>query len=183
MASANLVSNGNFETLNSAYSNTGIGYDPEYTGSMKIDNWSVTGSVDIVSATEGIFPVIEGEYSIALAGTPAPGKITQSMNLGAGMYRLSWDVISNGQKKWAYFVNADTTYNYLSPQQMMGVQNETFDFYHAGGLLNLEFGTTYNGYQGPIIDNVSLEAVPEPATMAVLGMGALGLLRRRNKKS
>jgi hypothetical protein len=32
-----------------------------------------------------------------------------------------------------------------------------------------------------IFDNVSVSAVPEPATMAVLGIGALALMRRRRK--
>jgi hypothetical protein len=38
-----------------------------------------------------------------------------------------------------------------------------------------------NGAWGAIVDNVQVEAVPEPISMTVLGVGALGLLRRRRK--
>lgn len=39
------------------------------------------------------------------------------------------------------------------------------------------------GGQAFVVDDFELNAVPEPATMAVLGMGALAVLRRRNKKA
>jgi hypothetical protein len=43
-----------------------------------------------------------------------------------------------------------------------------------------EDGRPQNG-DGVVIDNVTTGAVPEPTTMAALGLGAMALLRRRNR--
>lgn len=42
---------------------------------------------------------------------------------------------------------------------------------------------TYPGFDNnPILSAMTLQAVPEPATMAILGLGTVGLLRRRKAK-
>lgn len=38
-------------------------------------------------------------------------------------------------------------------------------------------------WQGVFVDNVRVQSVPEPCSMAALGVGALGLLRRRAKRA
>ncbi|MFW5697882.1 MAG: PEP-CTERM sorting domain-containing protein [Fimbriimonadaceae bacterium] len=51
--------------------------------------------------------------------------------------------------------------------------------------VNWVFGDTLSNYvsgdDGYIVANANVEAVPEPTTMAALGLGALALLRRRKK--
>ncbi len=59
----------------------------------------------------------------------------------------------------------------------MSVSGATFD--------KLHLYATWNGnYSGPrgMIDNLTLSPVPEPATMAVLGVGAVALIRKRRRK-
>lgn len=62
--------------------------------------------------------------------------------------------------------------NYTS----MSVAAAEFDTLHLYATLNGE----YTAPRG-IIDNVAIQAVPEPATLAALGLGAAALLRRRKK--
>lgn len=58
----------------------------------------------------------------------------------------------------------------------MSVSGAEFDTLHLYATLNGE----YTAPRG-MIDNVSIQAVPEPATLAALGLGAAALLRRRRK--
>ena len=39
----------------------------------------------------------------------------------------------------------------------------------------------FDGYNVQLLDNVTITVVPEPATLALLGLGGLALLRRRKK--
>lgn len=58
----------------------------------------------------------------------------------------------------------------------MAISGATFD--------KLHLYATWNGnYSGPrgMIDNLTLNPVPEPATMAVLGLGAVALIRKRRR--
>jgi hypothetical protein len=57
----------------------------------------------------------------------------------------------------------------------------SYSFVAAGSTTSLSF-ININPYVSQV-DNVSVQAVPEPMTMAVLGLGAAAMLRRRNRKA
>ena len=74
----------------------------------------------------------------------------------------------------------DLTYydDFTAAEQWIEVSNSyTDDGTYAGRNLILQF-QILGGWQ-PWLDNVRLDEVPEPATMALLMLGGVGLLRRR----
>lgn len=60
-----------------------------------------------------------------------------------------------------------------------GLRRYAFEFVATGASTSLRLFSPGGGFTG--IDDVSVEAVPEPAPTVALGLGALGLLRRRRK--
>jgi hypothetical protein len=62
--------------------------------------------------------------------------------------------------------------------QNMSVNGTTFETLHLYATLN-------GGYTAPrgMIDNLTITPVPEPATLAALGLGAVAMLRRRKKSA
>lgn len=61
-----------------------------------------------------------------------------------------------------------------------GAQTYSFDYVaQSSDVIFISFNSK-DGSAGSI-DNVSVEAVPEPVSMLVLGTGALALLRRRRR--
>jgi len=52
------------------------------------------------------------------------------------------------------------------------------DFDGDGDVDNVDFGILYGNYTGPAAGGMDLQVSPEPVTLALLGLGGLGLLRR-----
>jgi hypothetical protein len=183
-ASANLVSNGGFETLIGSPTLLDGSWEAVANGGTRISGWSVGDtSVDVVTAP---YAVQEGQFAIDLAGTPGPGSIFQSLStVAAQPYTLSFHASSNGPAStlevwWGGSlidtVNtpAGTTFQFFS-YLVAGV---------AGPSTVLSFRSTQTDNDGAIIDNVSVNAVPVPAAVWLLGSALLGvgvIARRRTR--
>ncbi|MER3495754.1 MAG: hypothetical protein C4320_02380 [Armatimonadota bacterium] len=79
----------------------------------------------------------------------------------------------------AYEVLNDTTFPGNTLQEKIDNEVARLGSYS----LTVTYGIDGSNLRGSTTGNLQTSAVPEPATMAVLGLGALGLLRRRNRKS
>ena len=190
-SSADLISNGDFEypVITAYYQNVGAG-DPALTG------WTVGGtSIDIVRmGYDGKPWAYSGLQAVDMAGSPGPGSISQSIATNPGTtYQLSFFVSSNADQG-SGFANSLRVYwndvlqqSYSSP--IPGTWNNYTLFLLATSTPSvLKFDTDIsslsNPNQGPLLDNVSLNAVPIPPSVWLLGSSLIGLvaLRRRFRK-
>ncbi|HEY1925980.1 MAG TPA: choice-of-anchor C family protein [Caulobacteraceae bacterium] len=183
---SNLVTDGNFD------SPSGGGSFTTYFASQSFSAWTVdSGSVDLIG---GYWQAPAGAGSVDLDGN-SPGAISQSITTGKGAYELTFDLSGNPDggpvtKTVQVTVgNATQTFTYdlagNSHSDMMYVP-ESLKFTTSGPttltFTSLDVGTPY----GPVIGNVSVAGVPEPASWALmlLGAGALGgALRARRSRT
>jgi choice-of-anchor C domain-containing protein len=173
-----LASIGSFTTLNAGDSTSITGWTVASGNIDYIGNYwtSANGnrSLDLNGLVPGsiaqTFDVIPGQkYQVTfdLAGNPAGGPTLKTLTTTAGITAL--------------FSSFDTTGKSLSN---MGWTPVSFDFTAIGSTETLTFASTTSGDSGsstyptafgPALDNVSVTAVPEPSTWAMMILGFLGI--------
>jgi hypothetical protein len=171
--------------------NTDPAYVLEGTGSMMIDYGVFDGSqYDVVPRAHFVLPTLTTEMAFTFSwykgNTDGPEHVRQiilySNTFGDAVARFD---VANGEQSipvgWQ---------NVVAPISSFYVTQGTFDWSHAD---TIDFWVSCWGYVGPwgesgsyqimptntpvYIDNLQL--TPEPATMSLLGLGALALLKRR----
>jgi hypothetical protein len=190
-ALANLIVNGSFETPtvpNGSYIN--------YPGtSTAITGWTVVGVDSAVTSTNftqsGVtFNAEDGNQWIDLAGVTSNSMtsgVTQSIGTVIGdNYQITFYVGSCYALPYFFPATVDLSIdggarahysNPATPSTMLDWELFTVDFTAANSTTNLTFlnGDASNNYETPL-DNVSVDVVPEPSTLALLALGAVGLL-------
>ena len=192
-ASADLVVNGGFESPNT-------GLPDELVPPGTLDGWSVTGAVEIIASS--YWTPNSGLQSLDMNGGVA-GTISQSLATDAGQtYNLTFamsgnfDGTANGQslteRSLEVFWGGDPlgTFTFTKPggwsKSNMGWTTKSASGLTAtGNLMELSFVSLELGDAGPTLDDVHVNAVPEPGSLALLGLGLplAGVWYRRRKRS
>lgn len=178
----NLITNGNFESGSLAP----FVVDDNGTGDQ-----IAIGSVPYFG---GGSTAANGSYLAAFNGGDSPpgGTLSQTFTgtvLGT-TYTVSYDYGTNSgapQTLEATVFGADGT-TVLGTDSALGNSNtlitNTFTFVADGSQATLQFldsPTNSSGSLDGILDNVSVVAVPEPASVALLSLGGIALLARRRR--
>ena len=155
--------------------------------------WTVAnGTVDMVG-TGG------GGFGHLCAGSPSPGTcvdldgstndagiLTKDFALGPAQYEISFWYRGNARfGSDSFTVGFGTaSYSFVSVPSSLGWTQFSFLVsVPAAQNLTLSFSNGGGDNIGILIDNVSIEAVPEPGTLLLIGTGLTGLALRRRRRA
>ena len=183
---ADLVVNGGFEDSSVTDSS---GYRTFSSLSQGLAGWTVgMGSVDLVGS---YWDAASGSNSLDLNGS-RKGEIHQSLLTTAGqLYQLSFDMAGNfagGPAIKGMTVNVDgKSYSFDTTGRSaadMGWTHYASTFIALSNSAVLSFASNISGAYGPALDNVSVVAVPELPSYAMLivGLGLMGTIASRRSR-
>ena len=153
--------------------------------------WTVTGSVDLIGSYWN--GPVAGSNSVDLNGD-FQGGISQTFGISPGNYVLNFYLSGNpdgnpATKTLDVSIVNDPSYSYtttINQDHSLNYTLETLDFTATGPTATLSFdSTTLNSPYGPVIGGVSISAVPEPSTwaMMILGFMGIGFMAYRRKSN
>lgn len=191
LASANILVNGDFE--NQPNWGNGVSGDFGYTANTgnQIPGWTIEAGHAITVHNTNWYPFISGSYSLNMDGegyNGVNGEIYQDFaSSNSQPYALEFDHLGWLSSTIGLQVSVvDTTtnavlYNNISP--WTGPLGHTAgNFIGTGNTLRLRINEAPESHVNDnawIVDNFSVEPVPEPLTVCILGLGVAALLKRR----
>lgn len=181
-ASAAALSNANFVTNGTFGNYTGSSFTGSRmlaSGNTDLTGWTVgQGGINVVDSS--VFSV-SAPYAIDLGGTTGNGSISQTLSLPQDWYEVSFWARSS--------LHNDPTELKVSLGGSYGIWTitNTVQRYQmwlpSSGVKTLTFQTLEknNANGGFYVDNIAVTPLPEPSTIAALGLGALVFLKKRRK--
>ena len=189
---ANLITNGGFEDGTGLPESNYVTLTAGTQSSDDITGWTVVKSNDWVHAS--YWTPAEGKMSIDLSGdgigaltsiafTTTPGVNYEVVFYLSGNFE-GGDIFKRLQVS-ADNQSADFVFNWFPnwSTKNMGWQKKTWIFTADGNLANLTLTSGANNAFGPALDNVSVNVVPLPSALLLLGAGLLRLAQYRQRKS
>jgi uncharacterized membrane protein len=149
--------------------------------------WSSSGPGDAMVVTDPT----DGSNNLLQMTTGSPILVSQQVDTPAGDFAVAFDLLFTtdtgtlqvmiGTTLIAELVAPDTIASELSPVQLIVDNPALFN------LADVTLSFTLDGPTGSqaLIDNIALQAlvtVPEPASLALMGIAALGAVRRRGSR-
>jgi len=193
-AHANLLANGSFE---SGFKDT----DSPGVCSDSVSGWTASslgacGGIDWISSS--LWAAQSGSFSIDLNSFNT-GAIAQSFSTAVGgLYEVSFYLAGNPGQQNVKTVDVlvdnvdlaagtpDFSFNNAGTSgSNMGWTLQTFSFIAGNATTSLQFKSLVTGAAGPALDNISVVAIPEPETYAMLlaGLCLVGFVARRGKRA
>lgn len=189
-ANANLLTNGDFEA-NVGLSGTSWGVYQSIDGWNKFDGPGIEIQRNTVVAAQSgnQYVELDSHYNSSMY------QIVSGLNVG-GAYELNFWYharTNNGYNDngiavyWGEYLPGDValSIDHLKQVNTPGWIEQTVKLIASAETMYLMFAATgYSNSLGGFVDNVSLTAVPEPGTLALFGLGLMGLvLARRQQKT
>lgn len=153
--------------------------------------WTVSGGTVDIIGSPGFYDLIpgSGRYIDLDGSTKSAGLLSTSFSLAAGTTYLAEFDLAGNHRESTY---ESVTVNFGTASLTASLPIETgwtaYTLYFtpsASGSYSLSFQNAGGDNIGMLLDNVSIAAVPEPGTLAMLlsGLGMIGLIARRRGRA
>jgi len=180
VSSANIVTNGSFEAKSYGSGYSIVANDGVTGGWYAEKDFLEIGAASVYGVTGQ-----NGKQVLEL-DAKANAKVSQKLTTTKSSYSVTFSAALRKGKP-SSTQGGDIYWNDVKVGSFLPTSSamQTYKFTVVGtGTDKISFvGTGTSDSFGSLIDNVSVQAVPEPTSMAALAMGGIALLRRRRKQA